>query len=114
VGLVFAYAFGVALIVGYIAFGVWAIKKVWSWSDEIQTHLVRVALVSLTATLLFMPGVIGAGHGVGVGPAWLMFASGTFGALTLKSKLMTLAGVLVGWAITFAITVVVTEPKKSG
>lgn len=111
-GLMFAIVFGIALIAGYVALGVWLIRKTWSWSDEIQTHLVRVALVSLVATLIFMPGVVGAGHGVGVGPAWLMFASGTFGALTGASKLKFLIATAICWGIAFAITHFLTGPTK--
>lgn len=112
-GVIFAIVFGVALIAGYVALGVWLIRKTWSWSDEIQTHLVRVALVSVVATLFFMPGVVGAGHGVGVGPAWLMFASGTFSVLTFKSKLVALVSVLIGWGISFVVALLATESKKT-
>jgi len=95
--------FGLALIVGYVAFGVFCARKTWSWSAGLSRTWARVALVSTVVVLFFMPGVIGGGHGAGLGPAWLMVAGGTFKALTAASKWAFLLEVLVVWVVVFAI-----------
>jgi len=110
--LFFAYAIGIALVAGYVAFGVWAIRKSWTWSASVPARWLRVLLVSTVVTMLFAPGLAGGGHGVGVVPAWLMFATGTFGALTGASKQAYLLSIAIAWAVVFVVTWLVTDNRQ--
>lgn len=109
----FAYALGAVMLAGYLALGVWAIRKTAGWVTPLRP-LVRALLISLLVTVLFAPGIAGGGHGVAVAPAWLMFATGTFGALTATSKMIYLLGLLLFWLATCAVTwVVVSRQERS-
>src|SRR5688572_1132684 len=92
--MLFGFLLGVAAIVGYVVLGVVCAKKVWQWSVELSQRWVRVLLVSFAIVVFFTPGVMGAGHGAAIVPAWLMFVSGTFQALTAASKQMVLLMIL--------------------
>jgi hypothetical protein len=105
---------GMMLIAAYLALGIWAVRATWVWSSGMGTRWMRVACASTVATVLFMPGIVGAGHGIGIGPAWLMFATGTFSALTTASKLKALAGIAIGWLITLSIGFLVAGSNIRG
>lgn len=110
-GPAIAIVVGLAIVAAYVALGVWAVRATWSWSSKIDGQWARIVLASSVATVFFMPGIVGAGHGVGIGPAWLMFATGTFGALTSASKLKALVGIMVGWAIALSIGFLIAGVK---
>lgn len=94
---------GLGAIAAYLALGVWATRSTWQWSSALRARWIRIIAASTVGALFFMPGIVGAGHGVGIGPAWLMFASGTFGALTATSKVKALVGIAIGWGVAVLI-----------
>ncbi|MGH8582220.1 MAG: hypothetical protein ACREWG_05415 [Gammaproteobacteria bacterium] len=111
--MLFALVFGVGLLAGYVALGVLCAKKTWQWSTGLTRRWVRVLLVSAVITLIFCPGVIAAGHGAGIGPAWLMFASGAFNSLTSSSKRNMLLFVLAVWIVVFVVGLLVSRVKST-
>lgn len=106
--------FGVALIVGYFALGIWATRKSWAWSSALRPHWARVLIASTVLSAFFTPGIVGAGHGVGIVPAWLMFATGSFSDLTAESKKVYLVSLIVCWLLVVGVGLLVTfeERKK--
>jgi hypothetical protein len=104
---------GFMLLAAYVALGIWATRATWVWSSAITVRWMRIVGTSTVATMFFMPGIVGAGHGVGIGPAWLMFATGTFGALTTTSKVKALVGIAIGWAVAILVGFVIAGFDKS-
>lgn len=112
-GPVAAIIVGLVAIAAYAALGIWATRATWSRSSAIRARWIRIAVASTVGALFFMPGIVGAGHGLGVGPAWLMFATGTFGALTTTSKLKALAGIAIGWGMAVLIGFVIAGVSEN-
>lgn len=96
-----AFLLALPLLVGYFALGIWLTRKTWAWSSGIKTKWMRVFLASTMLTVFFTPGVAGGGHGAAIAPAWLMFATGTFDALTSESKRIYLLSIVICWAVVF-------------
>ncbi|MGQ0585726.1 MAG: hypothetical protein ACT4PK_00785 [Gammaproteobacteria bacterium] len=109
--LFFAYVMGFALLTTYVALGIWAVRKAWVWTVLWKKWL-RALVVSLFVTVIFAPGLMGAGHGVAFVPAWLMLATGTFGALTSESKQDYVLALVLCWVIVFGVTWLVTGRRE--
>jgi hypothetical protein len=109
--MLFGFLFGVAVIAGYVVLGIVCTRKTWQWSVGFPQRWMRVLLVSFAIVFFFVPGVMGAGHGAAIVPAWLMFASGTFQVLTTASKQMVLLLILGAWAVVFAAGLTLTREK---
>ena len=101
--------FGVGLLAGYAALAVLCARKTWQWSGGLSPRWLRVLLVSAVVTFFFCPGVIAAGHGAGIGPAWVMFVSGAFRSLTAGSKQDMILFILAVWIVVFAVGLLVSK-----
>lgn len=110
--LAFTYVLGVAVVVGYVALGVWAVRTAWAWSTPLRAVWARAAIVSTLITVFFAPGLGGAGHGVVPVPVWIMFTTGTFGALTTESQRFMLLGLVVFWLVVFAVVWAVISRRR--
>ena len=111
--LLFGLMLGLAMLAGYLALGVYCAKKTWQWAAGIPRRWIRVLLVSGVLVFFFCPGLIAAGHGAGIGPAWLMFASGTFKSMTAPSRLNVMLFILGIWLVTFVVGLLVSREKSS-
>lgn len=110
--LVFTYVLSVVMLVGYLALGVWSVRTAWAWSTSLQVTWARAFIVSTVITVFFAPGLAGGGHGVAPVPAWLMFATGTFRALTTESQRIYLVTFLAFWFVTFGVVWAVINRQK--
>jgi hypothetical protein len=107
-----ALVIGGGMIAGYVWLGVWCSKATWRESASLSRRWVRVLMVSAIVTFFFAPGVMGAGHGAAVVPAWLMFTSGSFRVLTGDSKRNVLLFILTVWVVVFVIGLLVSRRKS--
>jgi hypothetical protein len=105
-------AIGIALLAGYVWLGVFCIRRVFALPSNVDNSWVRALLASIVAVLFFMPGLVGGGHGAGIGPAWLMIATGTFAALTAASKQTFVIALTVVWGITFSIAMLIARRRS--
>lgn len=100
--LLFAYAFGAALLILYVAAAVFCAKFAWKAAID-RYRWLRGPGTSFVLAIFFAPGFVAAGHGVGFAPAWLMFATGTYDALTSESKTKALLIFPATWAVLFCL-----------
>ena len=105
--LVVAVALGLAMVGGYIALAVWAIRKVWTLTVG-RRAWVRILACASVATVFFAPSPIGVGHGAAIGPAWVALVDPS-NRYEIRSALISLS---VTFLLLFAIGVVSRSVQK--
>jgi len=99
---------GVVLLCGYVAAAVYVTRKVWAVTGRYHDWA-RVLLGALVLTIFFAPAVIGAGHGAGIGPAWVALVDPNSNRFVTRGAWISLG---VTWIAFFAIGVIVRSIQK--
>lgn len=97
-----AILLGLMLLWGYIAAAVWLTKKAWALAAK-KPEWVRVLLSTFVLAILFAPVFVGAGHGVGLEPAWVALVDPASNQFAIKNALVSLP---VTWAVLFVIGII--------
>jgi hypothetical protein len=103
-----AMLIGAALICGYVAAAVYLTRAVWRLTHRCPDWG-RVLLCTLVLTLFFAPGVVGAGHGAAIAPAWVALVDPGSNRFAIKTALISLA---VTWGVLFLVGIVVRGITK--
>ena len=99
----------VAILIGAVFFGVYATaavfltKKVWARTERYRDWA-RVLLSVLVLTVFFAPAVMGAGHGAGIGPAWLALVDPNSNRFVIRGAWISIA---VTWGLFFVIGTII-------
>ena len=103
-----AILLGLGLLWGYIVLAVYATRKAWAFTAS-RPDWLRVLLCTLVLTVFFAPGFMGAGHGVGLAPAWVALVDPGSNRFAVKGALVSLA---VTWSVLFVGGVVARSIRK--
>lgn len=115
VGVVVFFIVGWAMIVGYIALGIFCARMVWTVSVEIRQQWLRILVTTFVLAILLAPGLVrvaSEGGGIAPGPAWLMFIQGANHSEIRHFARYALFSFLTTWAACFVAVMLYTQGKS--